>query len=512
MTTKAIHVDRNAKLSFVVFGGVMSWHICLIGILIALRFVLAVYLPLSFDEAYFWLWSKHLAISYYDHPPLIALAIRLGTLIFGDTEFGVRAIPLLASVAASWAVWRSAAILLGSEQTGALACCLFNATLMVAAETMGATPDALVLAAAAFVLLAMAKLQATSDGRWWLVAGLATGIALLAKYTAFFLGISLAFWLAITPQGHKWLRSIWPYAGGLLALAFFVPTLAWNAAHDWISFKFQFGRVVTGGPTFQYLIEFFLGQLALASPFIFILGGVGLARASRLKEISQPLSIAAAMIWPALIYFSIHSLHDRVQGNWPSFVYPAFAVLTAAVMVAPLSHSHSHKGIDRLLRFARTFALPMAVGILIFAYAQAATGMLPLGKSDPIARMTAVGILPVTDEISALARQNGAKAIVASKYGTTAWLAFYLRNHLPIVTIAEDYRWLSAPRVTPGLLEEPLLFVTQNANRELREVSTHFSKVVPIADIDRVRRGSVIDRFQVYLLSGFHGNAVGRMP
>ncbi len=496
------------KFTFAILGGATSWKIYLIGILIALRFALATYLPLSFDEAYFWLWSKHLAVSYYDHPPLIALAIRLGTLIFGDTEFGVRAIPLLASVAASWAVWRSAAILLADEQSGATACCLFNATLMIAAETMGATPDALVLAAAAFVLFAMAKLTTTSDGRWWLIAGFATGIALLAKYTALFLGISIVFWLVVTPQGHHWLRSFWPYTGGLIALAFFVPTLEWNAAHDWISFKFQFGRMITGEPTFQYLIEFYLGQFALASPFIFILGAVGLGRASRFRATSQPLAIAAAMVWPALAYFSFHALHDRVQGNWPSFVYPAFAVLAAAVMTAPLSH----KGIDRLLRFARALALPVAVGILIFAYAQATIGIVPLGKRDPIARMTAVGILPVTNEISALARQNGAKGIVASKYGTTGWLAFYLRPHLPVIQISEDYRWLAAPRATSDLLEKPLLYVTQNPDHELPKVTAYFSKIVPIADLGRVRSGIVIDRFQVYLLSGFHGNAIGRMP
>ena len=126
--------------------------------------------PLSFDESYYWLWSKHLALGYYEHPALIALAIRAGTRIFGDTEFGVRFVPLTASLVASWAVWRSAAIWLSSERLGASACLLFNATLMVAAETMGATPDALLIAAASLLLWTVAKLDSTQDGRWWLAA------------------------------------------------------------------------------------------------------------------------------------------------------------------------------------------------------------------------------------------------------------------------------------------------------------------------------------------------------
>lgn len=508
MTIKVLDIDRPAKFTFALFESTVARKISLIVILIAARFTLAAYLPLSFDEAYFWLWSKHLAISYYDHPPLIALSLRLGTLIFGDTEFGIRVIPLLASVAASWAVWRSAALLLSSEEAGATACCLFNATLMVSAESIGATPDALVLAAAAFVLLALAKLNATTDGRWWLLTGFASGVALLSKYTAFFLVISIAFWLIVTPQGQKWLRSPWPYVGGLIALTCFVPTLAWNAAHDWISFKFQFGRMAAGEPTIRYLVEFYLGQLALASPFIFILGSVGLARASRSTVRSQPLALAAAMIWPALVYFSIHSLHDRVQGNWPSFIYPAFVILAAAEMTRPLRL----RGVDELLRTARTLALPVAVGILAFAYAQETIGIVPLGKDDPVARMTAIGIKNVTDEISALARQNGVHGIVTSKYGTTAWLAFYLHPHLSIIDITEDQRWLSSPPAASDILETPLLYVTENPEHELPKVAAHFAQIVPVADLDRVRSGTTIDQFHVYLLSGFHGRAMGRMP
>ena len=47
--------------------------------LVALRLVAAAYTPITFDEAYYWMWSKHLAFGYYDHPPMVALVIRAGT-------------------------------------------------------------------------------------------------------------------------------------------------------------------------------------------------------------------------------------------------------------------------------------------------------------------------------------------------------------------------------------------------------------------------------------------------
>ena len=58
--------------------------------LVVLRLIAAWFTPITFDEAYYWMWSKHLAGGYYDHPPMVAVVIRLGTLIAGDTEFGVR--------------------------------------------------------------------------------------------------------------------------------------------------------------------------------------------------------------------------------------------------------------------------------------------------------------------------------------------------------------------------------------------------------------------------------------
>ncbi len=475
--------------------------------LTTLRFVLAAVLPLSFDESYFWLWSRHLALSYYDHPPMIALAIRAGTLVFGDTAFGVRFIPMLASIGALWAVWRAAAVVLQSEYAAAIACCLLSTTLMFAAESMGATPDSLVLAAAAFLLWSIAKLEDTHDGRWWLAAGLAVGIGLFSKYTAFFLGASVVLWLVVTPCGRAWLRTPWPYVGGALALAFLVPNLVWNAAHDWISFKFQFGRVVMGEPTSRYLIEFVTGQIALASPFVLVLGAAGLARETQWSKTARPLAFAAAAVWPALVYFTIHCLHDRVQGNWPSFVYPAFVLLATSVFLSPATgHAKS------ILRAARVLVFPVAATILLASYAQAFTGSLPLGIRDPIARMTATGIAPVARRISAIARQENAAAIVTTKYVVTGWLCFYLEPHIPVVQMSQDYRWLAAPRAPADMLRKPLLYVTQHPDRELPLVAAHFSNVRFLTALDRKRGGVVIDTVFVYALSGFDGRDIGRVP
>src|SRR5207344_3478081 len=98
--------------------------------LVALRLVAAAYTPITFDEAYYWTWSKHLAGGYYDHPPMVAVLIRLGTMIAGDTELGVRLVSILLALPMSWAVYRTAKLLFGSERVAATATMLLNVTLM----------------------------------------------------------------------------------------------------------------------------------------------------------------------------------------------------------------------------------------------------------------------------------------------------------------------------------------------------------------------------------------------
>src|SRR5260221_405156 len=56
-------------------------------------------LELVGDEAYYWLWSRHLDICYLDKGPVIAWIIAAGTALFGQTVFGIRFFAVILSSA-----------------------------------------------------------------------------------------------------------------------------------------------------------------------------------------------------------------------------------------------------------------------------------------------------------------------------------------------------------------------------------------------------------------------------
>src|ERR1700684_2014994 len=244
--------------------------------LVLLRLVGAVWTPLTFDEAYYWIWSKNLAFGYYDHPPGVALVIRLGTMIAGDTELGVRLVSILLALPMSYAVYRTAEILFGGRQLAANATILLNVTLMAAVGTLIVTPDSPLLVASSFVLFFLAKLMETGRGAWWLAVGAAVGAALLSKYTALFFGPAILIWLVSVPALRRWLISPWPYLGGLVALALFAPVIVWNADHQWVSFIKQLGRARFEDFTLGYVGEAIPTQIAFATPLVWMLGAMGL--------------------------------------------------------------------------------------------------------------------------------------------------------------------------------------------------------------------------------------------
>ena len=463
-----------------------------VAVLLLLRAAMAGFLPLSADEAYYWLWSRQLAAGYYDHPPAIAFLIRTGTMLFGDTEFGVRFCGVLLSVAASWFVWQTGLAILRDGTKAALAVLLFNLTLMTGVEMLAVTPDTPSIVATAAFLFCLAKVQQTRDGRWWLWAGVTAGLGLLSKYSGLFAGAGAAVWLLASPRERAWLKTIWPWAGGVLALLIFLPNLLWQSQHQWMTFAFQFGRVTGGHLTLRFLGEFIGAQLGMASPFILVLAVMG-AWAARRREDDRFLLIA--LIAPALVYFLIHTLHDRVQGNWPAFLYPMLAIL-AADAFAP---GPGWRG------WCSRLALPVAAVILLLAYAQAATGFIPL-KRDPSARLLGVGMRETAQTVGALMRETGAKAIITSDYETTAWLRFY-QPALPVVAVDQPNRYLEAPIVQ--FKSGPLLYFADQAHMFDVAFMESFARMRPLPDIFR---GHGAGRYWAYLVDQPETVIQGKSP
>jgi len=468
-------------------------------VLVGVRLACAAFTPLSYDESLYWIWSKHIAGGYYDHPPINPILIRLGTTLFGNTEFGVRVFGVLLALPASFAVWRAGAIFFDDERVGATAALYFNLTLVMAVGSVLATPDNPVVIATTFLLLALAKLRQTGRGAWWLAIGLAFGVGMFSKYTTIFFAPSILIWLLLVPEQRKWLVTPWPWISGVIALAVFSPTLIWNAQHHWTSVLYQYNRLVVHEWSLRYFGEFLAAQIGMATPFVFVLGAMGLVGLLRGQGGSFSARVLInAMIWPILLYFVWHTFHGRVEGNWPEPIFVPF-VIAAAVAVERIKWESVWATVERI---SQRLAVPVGLGIAAVIYAQGVFGIAPLGMEDPTASKLGAGWKELGVQMDEARKRMGAPIILVYDYGLAGWLSFYLPSHAPVEQINLRMRYVNAPEPDPALFDGPIMYTCTVPCADIPTLQKRFSKVELVDHLTRSRHGVLLQDYDIYRLTG----------
>lgn len=477
--------------------------------LVLLRLLAGAWTPLTFDEAYYWMWSKHLAGGYYDHPPMVAVVIRLGTMIAGDTEFGVRLVSVLLALPMSLAVYRTAMLLFGGHRIASSATLLLNATMMAAAGTMIVTPDAPLLVSSSFVLFTLAMVLSTGRGAWWIGVGIAVGLALLSKYTALFFGPAILIWLVAVPKLRRWLLSPWPYLGGVVAVAVFSPVILWNEDHQWVSFIKQLGRARIDHFNPAFVAELIPTQIVFATPLVFILGAMGLYALLRRDNGALPArTLINVMVWVIVAYFAWHALHARVEANWFAPVYPAFAIAAAVAAHVTRWKASRQRTVDFCLRWAG----PAGVVMFALLVVQANTGLLSLYRRDATVRSVGVGFVDLAREIEAARIRVGATCVLAPDYGTTGWLAFYLPKGTCVFQRDERIRWVNMPEPSPSDLAGKLLLVGEQNAAALPQWTGSFARIEKVGELTRMRGPLVIEGVELDTLESPKGDVLDRSP
>jgi 4-amino-4-deoxy-L-arabinose transferase-like glycosyltransferase len=268
-----------------------------------LGFLQSIFTELQDDEAYYWVFAQYLDWGYFDHPPMIALLIKAGTLLFGG-ELGVRLLPL---------VLNTATIYLTEKLTEEKAPYLFYAIALSVAvlQIAGfvAAPDIpLMFFTAVFLWLYRRFLM---NGSWKnvLLLGLTAAALLYSKYH----GVLVLFFVLLS--NPKLFRHAKIYAAGVFALLLFVPHLYWQSQHNWISFRYHLFESNVNPYKFSYTTDYILGQLLLAGPFAgFVLWPAAfLFRTTNAFE--KALKFTAVGFF---LFFLLSTLKGKVEPNWTS--------------------------------------------------------------------------------------------------------------------------------------------------------------------------------------------------
>ena len=211
---------------------VNRWAIGVGGVVFAVLIALSGRYGFHRDELYFLDGARHLQASYVDQPVLTPLLAWVSVKLFGVSLPGLRVGPALAA----WATVVVAGLTareFGGGRRAQLLAAVATATMpvLLAADHL-AGPTAFDVLAWAGLALIVARIGRTGDTRWWLAGGLVLGLGLANKHSVGFFAVTL-FIGALLSGGRRLVGNRWFLAGAVIAAAFTMPDIWWQAQHQW---------------------------------------------------------------------------------------------------------------------------------------------------------------------------------------------------------------------------------------------------------------------------------------
>jgi hypothetical protein len=417
----------------------------------ALRLLQLSTLELAPDEAYYWDWSRHLSLGYYDQGPFIAYLIRAMTALFGTSEFGVRIGVLLCTLGALLCVVALARRLF-SPLAGFLAALLLGLTPIFEAGSLIATydPPLVFFWALAAVCLERALFAETEteSNRAWMATGLATGLGFLSKHTMLLILPCLVVFLLLSPRHRPWLLRPQPYLALLLTLLCYTGVFWWNAQHHWWTFgHLLFLAHKSSDAPLRRIGDYFGSQALLLGPGLFFatLAVSTPPFRAAFKTFRAPAStptdpaheralFLACLGMPVFAFFILMAFKAKVQGNWA-----VCAWLTPTVLFAGWSAQAMQRSAEICKKQIRLVAVIGLLSLLPTVLLVSPPLRLLLDihlKPDADISNTTYGWREVAGRVQqvrdAMAREGHTQVFIAGNgYQFPALLAFYLPDHPP---------------------------------------------------------------------------------
>lgn len=411
MKKKIIFIFKILKLSIHNYK-ILIW---LIGFQL-FRLVLLPFMGLMPQDAYYYLYGQNLSLSYFDHPGMIGYLLRFFTELFGTSVFVVKFTDFFITSITLLSFYKLASYFLSVHKL-ARALVLISSTIFISILSFNSTPDVPLLLFWTLSLICLYKAIFENKKWFFILGGIAMGLAFNSKYTALLLQIGLLLFLLFSKKHRKLLISPWLWGAILVSIAVTFPVWYWNYQHDFASFTFQSSKRTESISEFNISPKYFFGaighQILLLLPVLFLIFVSFTYKYSKrvLLQFKLPqaktLFLLAFFIPTFVGFFALTPIY-WVKLNWmmPSYIT---GIILAGMFV-------SKKFLKVQIYFSIVFHLLVSLQILFY--------LVPIKSDD-----TWVGWKELGEEISALKEKKASTFVFSNdNYKTSAALNFFMNE------------------------------------------------------------------------------------
>ncbi len=492
----------------------LFWALALGLFIFHLLYIWLTHFDLSADEAYYWDWSRHLALGYYSKPPLVAWIIALFTRVGGDYAFFVRAGAVLFSLGSSLVLFYLGKDLFNAK-VGFWAFALANAAPGFAVGSVIMTIDPLLVFFWGLTILLLHRALSGDEQRYWYMAGVSLGLGFLSKYTIVALIPSFFIYLAFSPAKRSWLRRKEPYLFVFIGLLILSPNLFWNYINQWPSIKQPAGLVGQRNlSSLTSFIWFFGPQAGILSPVTFLLVLYGLWKGGKEGILHRDDSMLF-LFWhamPLLGFFLVLSFFSVCYVNWAAPAYFTAFILSVAIV---LEGGWRAKAKKRVLTTA--LLVGMASCSLLFSMDAMRGAAVALGANIPPDKFPTsrlMGWRELGKEMTTLLNEVGREHtfIISYKRDYVSEVAFYMEGHPTVYTLNLSGRVESQYDLWTGFEDKigfNALYITKLDRRPPDRFVSAFERVEEIKKVAIYAGKEIMNGYSIFYCQGFRGLGSG---
>lgn len=350
-----------------------------------LNVIQAYFLELHADEAYYWVYSKFLDWGYFDHPPMVAIFIRIGDSLLNNA-LGLRLMTVITSTISLYVLWL---ILRKYAIAAKWFIIVVSGILIFHVYGFTSTPDAPLFLFAALFFFFYQRYTETDKMSLAVAIGLVLVGLLYSKYH----GVLLVFFTLLSNPKLFARKSL--YVIAVIVVMGYLPHIIWQVQHDYPSVNYHLFDRSSEHYESEFTVGYLLGQLLVAGPLV---GWFWFYRVIKVKSNDVFVRGLLFNFYGILGFFLFSTLKGNVQPQWTLVAYLPLLLLTLI----------SLKQMERIPRWV----LPLSVlNLLLILFV----------------RIGLLFNLPVLNKISVLKKYHGNKewALNLKEKAGDAYIIFY---------------------------------------------------------------------------------------
>ncbi|MBT4265038.1 MAG: glycosyltransferase family 39 protein [Deltaproteobacteria bacterium] len=459
------------------------------------------------DMADHWIWSRFLQWGYYEHPPMVALNMRIVTMVFGSSVLTLKIGSVLFSTIILLVCYR-VGVLFFDRRVALIFVLILETTPYWGPASVFWHIDQPYMLCWLGCLYAIGRYIKSGNANWFFLFGVIAGLGALSKYIMILLPICLLVWCLLTKEARKLLLDWRVYLAAVIALAIVSPNLYWNSQNDWRTFTFVFEKGLTGSKHGENFVQFFVSQFLLFSlvysTYFFSalvrrkLGATHLSVAENGGMLAHSFLLTTAIV-PVLIFTIASFMGGLTDPHWTNVAYFSAFLLLARLISLNLAEGSVRK---QVWLFSSAFLLNAA--LTTFLVAHILFRVSPVSEPGVISLKKLVGWTQTARKIEALVEEHAIEMppfVISREYQTASALSLYLESQPMPHSIEKEVRNVWSPESELDAQGAILVCPPHECQVVLSKARRRFkSRFKKLGMIEATRHGVVFRKLNIHYL------------